>query len=176
MTSPAVLAHRRPATRRAGLRVGGIAVRYNQPSDVGGFTEEFRPGAFQNLAAPNILLLRDHDAGRLLARTGSGTLTLADTPSALTWEASLPDTEDGRATHELARRGDYEGASIGFYAAEDHWTPAPPGGKPHRVIIAARLDHLSPVPRPAHDGTGISTRSANLELETRNIGGCYGME
>ena len=135
-------------------QVSGTALTYGLTAQLDGFSEEFAPGAFTNLASPDILFLRDHDDRSLLARTGAGTLTLTDTAARLEYRAVLPPTEDGNATYELTRRADYGGVSVGFWVEAEEWSRS---GR-HRLVKRAVLDHLSPVARPAHR-TSITARN-----------------
>ena len=161
-------------TRQQEVRtVSGTAVAYNIPADIDGgrFSEVIAPGAFTNLTDPFIRLTREH-SDRLLARTGSRTLRLFDGPRSLDYQASLPDTEDGRAVAVLSARGDYPGVSIGFYADREEWSR---DGR-HRQILGARLDHLAVVASPAFPTTTLFTasREGRTEggLEIRNYTMC----
>ena len=66
--------------RAAGRRLEGYASVFNTEARVGGFRETVRPGAFRASLAGgrDMLALVDHDPGKLLARTASGTLRLAE--------------------------------------------------------------------------------------------------
>ena len=141
---------------RAG-RLAGLAVPYGQASDVGGFLEEFVPGAFTNLASPDILHLAGHDQTRLLGRTGAGTLRFDDRSDGLYFSADLPDTSDGNDADVLAGRGDYGGASVGFRVLPggEQWSRTADGRR-LRTITRAELDHLSPVGRPAYNTTTLT--------------------
>ena len=148
--------------------LSGCAVAYNVPARLPGYTEVVAPGAFTNLRSPSIRFTREH-SDRLLARTGSGTLRLLNSPTALNFEVSLPRTEDGRATWELAQRQDYPGVSIGFYTDDDEWSN---DGR-HRTIRRARLDHIAATATPAYEDTSIQTASrragSNLEMRRSNL-------
>ena len=153
-----LLVARRVETRSIGspveLRAGtltGTAIRYGDIADIGDFTEEFRPGAFRNLGDPDVLFVAEHDPTRLLGRAGAGTLRLTDQADALRYEVSLPDTSEGNDTETLAERNDYAGVSIGFQIEPGGETWSRRNGRRHRTITAARLDHISPVSRPAYD-------------------------
>lgn len=138
-------------------RLSGIGVRFGDVADLGDFTEEFREGAFVNLDAPDILFVAAHNPDRLLGRTGAGTLSVRSDGTGLAYEVRLPDTAEGRDARQLAERGDYAGVSVGFYPEKGGETWTTRNGRRHRTITRARLDHISPVSRPAY-------RSATLEV------------
>ena len=98
--SPESAIERRAATelRASGRKLEGYAATFGTPANVGGFSETIQAGAFRaSLAAgADILALVDHDPGRLLARTASGTLRLAEDTRGLRFELDLPDTSLGR--------------------------------------------------------------------------------
>jgi HK97 family phage prohead protease len=147
--------------RAAGRRLEGYAATFNSPATIGGFTETIRPGAFRaTLAAPgrDVLALVDHDAGRLLARTGSGTLRLSEDARGLAFALDLPDTNLGRDVLALAERRDLGGMSFGFRVTEEAW-PA----RDRRELRAVDLVEISVVQAfPAYGQTEISARARSL--------------
>jgi HK97 family phage prohead protease len=141
----------------AGRRLEGYAAVFDAAADLGGFSETIRPGAFAaTLRARNdILALVDHDPGRLLARTSSGTLSLAEDSRGLAFTIALPDTTLGRDVLALAERGDLGGMSFGFRAKAENW-PA----KHQRELLAVDLLEISVVQaHPAYDGTTLAARA-----------------
>ena len=113
----------------AGRRLEGYIAKWNVEARINGtFTETVLPGAFSASLADgtDILGLMDHDPARLLARTGNGTLRLAEDGVGLAFSLDLPDTTCGRDARELARLGSLGGCSFGFSlpAGGDQW-PAP---------------------------------------------------
>ncbi len=96
-------------------------LREKRSAKVGGaFIETIAPGAFSaSLAsAADILGLVDHDPSRVLGRTRSKTLRLAEDTRGLSFELDLPDTQAGRDVLALAERGDLGGMSFGFRAVD----------------------------------------------------------
>jgi HK97 family phage prohead protease len=144
--------------------ISGIGVPYSSTSeDLGGFFEEIAPGAFhESLAseASDIATLFNHDPGRLLGRESSGTMTVTDSPTALRFSITLPDTSDGNTCWTLAQRGDLKSASIGFYVRQDNWKDAGlHQGKPLRVITSADLREISLVTFPAYANATVSAEA-----------------
>lgn len=151
---------RRAATveiRAKGRKLEGYAALFNTPADIAGrFTETIRAGAFATSlkSGSDVLALVDHDAGRVLARTRSGTLRLAEDTRGLAFELDVPDTSTGRDVLALAERGDIGGMSFGFTAIDQ----TRDGGK--RELRAVNLHEISVVQAwPAYDGTIIQARS-----------------
>ena len=142
--------------RAAGRRLEGYAATFNTPAPIGGFTETIRSGAFaRTLAKPDILALVDHDPGRLLARTASGTLRLAEDTRGLAFDLDLPDTTLGRDVLALAQRGDLGGMSFGFRPVDEAW-PA----RDRRELRAVDLVEISVVHAfPAYPATSLAARS-----------------
>ncbi len=142
----------------AGRKLTGYAARFGVEARIGGaFTETIRAGAFRSSLGNggDILALADHDAARLLARTRSGTLRLAEDARGLAFDLDVPDTALGNDMLVLAQRGDLGGASIGFRLIEDHW-PA----SDRRELRAVELVEVSIVQAfPAYPQTSVQARA-----------------
>lgn len=140
------------------MTVRGYAAVYGQPTsrqrDYPG-TETIARGAFAGLLGGDVLALRDHDVSQILGRTSSGTLRLSDDAQGLGFELDLPDTQLGRDTAELVRRGDLNGMS---FAAVPGQVERTKGGVVHRQFN--RLVDVSIVSLPAYDGTSVAMRAA----------------
>ncbi len=130
--------------------------------------ERFLPGAFRpGLAVDNheINFLLSHDMARPLASRNAGTLTLADSPDALTFEAVLPAEPDQTSWQRdfmLAHaQGLLRGLSPGFNvlpkAEAEAANPAHPGTT-IRTISAALLGEFSAVTRAAYPDTTLEAR------------------
>lgn len=144
--------------RAAGRKLTGYAAIFNTRARVADFDEEIRSGAFaDSLKSGDKLALLDHDTGKLLARTKSGTLKLAEDSKGLHFEIAVPDTTLGRDVLALAERGDLGGASFGFIATRDAWAGS------LRTLQAVDLREISIVSAwPAYPQTTVSARSAAL--------------
>lgn len=139
-----------------GLILKGLAVPYGKPAQLPGFSEQFAPHSLRAACeGQDILALQDHDMGKLLGRTRSGTLALHDQPDGLHFTLSLPDTERGREVYALAKRGDLGGVSVGFSDPADEWQ-----GRETRIIHSARLHEISIISgHPAYGETFVEPRS-----------------
>lgn len=144
--------------RAQGRRLAGYAALFGVRATISGaFTEEIAPAAFSAaLAGSDILALADHDPGRLLARTRSKTLRLAEDSKGLSFDLDLPPTSVGSDVLALAERGDLGGMSFGFRIPDggETWT------RDHRTLTTIDLMEISVVSAwPAYEGTIVNARS-----------------
>jgi len=148
-----------------GMTLRGYAAVYEQPTTrqrqyVG--SETIARGAFDALLGTDVLALRDHDPKQILGRTSSGTLVLNSDSHGLGFRLDLPDTQLGRDTAELVRRGDLKGMSFGAVVGDVERVK---GGVVHRSF--KRLVDVSIVSVPAYEGTEVALRHA-AEQEVRS--------
>jgi hypothetical protein len=146
--------------RVAGRRLSGYAAVFGTAAQIGGFTESIRAGAFAASLATgrDVLALVDHDPTRMLARTGSGTLRLAEDSRGLSFDLDLPDTTVGRDVLALAERRDLGGMSFGFRATDEAWPT-----RDRRELRAVELLEISVVQAfPAYSQTSVSARARAL--------------
>lgn len=152
-----------------GRRLEGYAATFGTPARIESFTETIAPGAFRaSLGRPScdVLALFDHDAGRLLARTRSGTLRLFEDGKGLSFSLDLPDTQFGRDVLTMTERGDFGGMSFGFRPVDEDWPNAET-----RELRAVDLIEISVVhAHPAYAATSIAARSRAL---AEDRGGAY---
>lgn len=143
--------------RAQGRRVEGYAALFGTEARIGGFIETIAPGAFRAAMAGDVLAMLDHDAGKVLGRTRSGTLRLSEDSKGLAFSLDLPDTAAGRDVIALAERGDLGGMSFGF--------TVPKGGErwdgDRRTLTEIGLKEISVVQAwPAYEGTEVALRAA----------------
>ena len=157
MTAAATLERRAfTEVRTAGRRVEGYAAVFNSEADLGGFREQIAPGAFRGSLGGDVLAMLDHDPGKVLGRTRSGTLRLSEDSKGLVFSLDLPDTAAGRDVQALAERGDLGGMSFGFMVPEggETWQ-----GR-SRTLRAIALKEISIVQAwPAYPDTEIALRA-----------------
>lgn len=144
--------------RAIGRKLEGHAAVFDSPTPIGNFTEIIRAGAFRASLAKtgrDVLGLVDHDPTRLLGRTSSGTLRLAEDSRGLAFSLDLPDTALGRDMLELARRNDLGGMSFGFRVTTEAWPLAA-----RRELRAVDLIEISVVQAfAAYASTTVQARS-----------------
>jgi HK97 family phage prohead protease len=155
-----------------GFTLNGYASTFNEPYDMGWYTETVDPGAFTRTlgAKPDVRLLINHD-GLPLARTASGTLTLDTDSRGLRVSASLDPTDpDVASIAPKMRRGDLNQMSFGFRTDEDAWSQ----DMSKRTLRQLNLQNgdVSVVTFPANPGASVGLRSAggpNAEALTAAI-------
>lgn len=136
----------------------GYAAVFERLAMIGSyFQEKIAPGAFATAIGGDIRALVDHDAGRVIGRTKSGTLRLSEDGTGLRVEIDLPNTSDGNDLWELVSRQDISGMSFGFRVTKELWDET--GDIPVRTIQALDLVEVSAVAFPAYDDTTIGVRS-----------------
>lgn len=148
-------------------RVIGYGGVFSARTDLGMFTEEIAPGAFDPVLGDDVRGLFNHHPDHVLGRTKSGTLRLSIDDRGLRYEIDLnPEDPDAMKLHARVKRGDISGSSFAFTVAEDSWDHS--GKKQHRVIQRlGKLLDVGPVTFPAYQGAKVSARA--LELATREV-------
>ena len=142
--------------RAKGRRLEGYAATFGAEARIADFTETIAAGAFAASLAEraDILALVDHDPGRVLARTKSGTLRLAEDSRGLAFDLDLPATSAGNDVLALAERGDLGGASFAFTVRRDRWDGE------RRTLESVDLHEVSIVQSwPAYPSTIVQARS-----------------
>ena len=146
-------------TLTSGRTLTGIAVPFNTETTVAGRRERVAPGAFSTSLASgrDVLALVNHDAGKLLARTKSGTLRLSERPDGLHYEIDLPDTSQAEDIRGLATAGSLGGVSIGFSVAAGGEHITPDGLRELRRVDLVEISVVTAF--PAYPGTTTDLRS-----------------
>lgn len=136
----------------------GYAAVFNSDTNIGDyFIERIAPGAFDKTMGDDIRALIDHDTGRVIGRTKSGTLRLASDERGLKVEIDVPDTRDGQDLLTLVDRGDISGMSFGFRVTKQEWQERT-GEIPIRTILEVELFEVSAVAFPAYEDTELALR------------------
>jgi hypothetical protein len=137
----------------------GYAAVFNSPAIIGGqFREQIAPGAFANAIKGDVRALVDHDVGRVIGRTKSGTMRMLEDSHGVKVEIDIPDTTDGNDLWTLVERGDISGMSFAFAAVSQQWED---DGQdlPLRTLIEVECPEVSAVAFPAYDDTDIGKRA-----------------
>lgn len=130
-------------------QLGGVVIRYGNHAQIGGFSEEFAPGAFGQ--PEDVILNLQHQRAKPVARMGAG-LMLQDSPQDLRAHVDLPDTVHGREARELVDANILRGFSVEFSVAKETWTGD------HRCVQEATLHGIALVDRPAYSDSQIAAR------------------
>lgn len=139
---------------------------------LGEFNEQVAPGTFRDTLAQgaDVPFKLNHE-GMTLARTKSGTMTLAEDTHGLHVEARLdPANPQVQALRSAMQRGDIDEMSFAFRVTDDQWSP----DYMHRTITGADINKgdVSAVNYGANPFTaGASLRSAELQRFANAIRG-----
>lgn len=143
--------------------IEGYALKFNTDSrDLGGFIETISPSALDNVDLSDVRCLVDHDSGKLLGRTSSGTLTLNVDETGLHFRCALPNTTLGNDTLEMIKRGDISQCSFGFTVENDSWSKTDNLMK-RSIDKIGKLLEISLVPVPAYVDTDVLVAQRSLE-------------
>lgn len=146
--------------------ISGFAVRFNDETVIAGeFRERIAPGAFTRTLkeTPSIVMLLDHDSGRVLGRTPT-TLSLREDRAGLYFSLQVdPTTPEGQTALGTVGRRDVKGCSFGFRVRAEEWSD---GGDrlPLRTITDLDLYELTLTAFPAYPTTSASLRSDNAAV------------
>lgn len=152
--------------RAAGRRLEGYAATFGAEARIGSFVETIAAGAFAATLADrhDVLGLVDHDPGRVLGRTRSGTLRLAEDVRGLIFSLDVPETTAGRDVLALAERGDLGGMSFAFKVRPDgeRWS----GNR--RELRSLDLAEVSVILAwPAYPDTTVAARNRGVSSDLR---------
>lgn len=140
--------------------LSGIAVSYGDVARMPWGSERIEAGAFGSIG--DILLNRQHDRGRPLARTNGGGLSLLDGADALRMTATLPETRDSDDVLALVRSGVMRGLSTEFIAEDESFEGS------LRIIKRARLVGLAVVDQGAYPASLVAQREKALSGTTQH--------
>jgi HK97 family phage prohead protease len=147
--------------------IRGMAARYRVRSvDLGGFTEEIMPGAFDGVMkreGRNVVGLFNHDSNIVLGTERARTLRLSAMEDGLGYELDPPATRADIV--ELIQRGDVWGSSFAFTIARDgdEWTTDDDGQHLRYVRQIDGLYDVGPVLTPAYGDTSVTVARRSLE-------------
>lgn len=154
------------------LRVEGYAIRFNERSVpmqmfFGDRFEEVIDGDAEiRYPDSGVFALWDHDYGEVLGRSTSETLNLTRDTQGIRVEVDLPNTQRGRDTYELIKRGDIDGMSFRFAAHDAKWDDDL--DPPLRTIRDMTVSEVSVVATPAYPTTSVSARY-NTDVATEEL-------
>lgn len=148
----------------------GYAALYDSPSsDLGGFTEVIRPGAFDRALREDqeVLARAEHDTRLLLGRRSNGTCRVSSDAKGLRYEVDVPDTQAGRDVMTLVERGDIRGSSFAFALPNkegEKWSRTA-AGHPLRELVDLDIFDVAPTADPAYPTTSVSARALEKAKE-----------
>lgn len=132
----------------------GVVVPYGVETRVGGYVEQFAPGAFTGADADEVPLLAAHEHADLpIGRT----LALTEDEHGLHGEFRISETRTGDEVLALARDGVPLGLSIGFRPDVDRWS----ADRSHVTRVRATLGEISIVGMPAYPDAKVTAVRAD---------------
>ena len=146
--------------------VEGYAVVFNTPTDLGWFTEEIDPHAFDEADMSNVYLLGNHDENIVLAGTSNNSLRWEINENGVFQRSNIIDTSLGEDWLKLVKNGLINKQSFAFTIAKDgeEWTER--NGKEHRLIRKIqRVYDFSLVIYPAYPTTSVRCLTDELAEE-----------
>ena len=146
--------------------VEGYAVVFNTPTDLGWFTEEIDPHAFDEADMSNVYLLGNHDENIVLAGTSNNSLRWEINENGVFQRSNIIDTSLGEDWLKLVKNGLINKQSFAFTIAKDgeEWTER--NGKEHRLIRKIqRVYDFSLVTYPAYPTTSVRCLTDELAEE-----------
>lgn len=145
-----------------GGRLVGYAAVFESESEPLPWIETFTRGAFAESLrnGDDVRALREHKPELILGRLSAGTLALEEDNRGLRATIEPPNTQAGRETLELVRRGDLTQMSVAFRVIDQKWGTR--DGLDYRQISRAELVDVSIVAFPAFPETTIGTRALDL--------------
>jgi HK97 family phage prohead protease len=154
--------------------ISGYGARFNSPSkpiptqNGHHFIETIKPGAFTRALAEqqDVFCLINHDMSRILGRTKSGTLTLAQDDKGLKFRCQLDRANsDHRNIHAAIARRDIDACSFGFIVSEDDfgnsWHTDKDGVNQRTIGSFRKITDVSVVSSPAYNDTSVDARSVS---------------
>ena len=151
-------------TNEESREVEGYAVVFNSITDLGWFTEEIDPHAFDEADMSNVYLLGNHDENIVLAGTQNNSLSWEINETGVYQKSNLIDTSVGEDWLKLVKKGLINKQSFAFTIAKDgeEWTER--NGKEHRIIRKIdKLFDFSLVTYPAYSSTSAFARSNQVD-------------
>jgi uncharacterized protein len=158
-----------------GKGITGYAAVFNVLSeDLGWFREMVMPGAFSRCLGtnPDVRCLFNHDPGKVLGRTKSGTLRLKEDNTGLQFDCDLPETIAAKDVSQLISRGDIDQCSFGFMVNTQNWREEKDASgimQLTRELVDVNLFDVSPVTYAAYPQTSVSARSLWPDGEPEDV-------
>jgi hypothetical protein len=156
--------------------ISGYAARFDSPSKpiptANGhhFVETIKQGAFTRALAEqqDVFCLVNHDMSRILGRSKSGTLTLAQDDKGLKFRCQLDrNNSEHRNIHAAIARKDLDSCSFGFVVSEDDfgnsWHTDKDGVNQRTIGTFRNITDVSVVSYPAYNSTSVAARSLTLQ-------------
>lgn len=143
-------------------RIVGYAATFDSETEISGFDEVIRAGAFSDVLGDDVRALFNHDEGFVLGRTTAGTAKIGQDDIGLWFEIDPPDTVAARDLMKQIARGDINQCSFMFSMLPDgeRWSRREGKRDLREIVKVSRLYDVSVVTFPAYSETTAAIRSA----------------
>lgn len=144
----------------AGKTISGYCVRFGEETVIGDlYRERIAPGAFTRTLRemPDVVMLLDHDTGRVLGRVSAGTLALREDRIGLWFSVEIDEsTPEGQTALGTVGRQDVKGCSFGFGVRSEAWQDDNSDRLPLRILEDVDLYECTLTAFPAYQSTSAS--------------------
>lgn len=143
-------------------QIEGVAVVFNEETDLDRFYETIDKHAFDNCDMSDVYCLFNHDQNYPLARTKNGSLELFVEDNGLRQIATVIETTKGNDILKNVREGLIDKMSFAFSIDLDHgdeWFTDAEGKEHRRILKIDKLYDVSPVTFPAYPTTSLAARN-----------------
>lgn len=157
-----------------GTFLTGQPIVYNEPTDLGWYTEIIDDGALNETDLRDVRFLVNHNTDMVpLARSrnnnANSTMQLEIVPNVgMTIRVDL-DTEnnsEARNLYSAVKRGDISGMSFMFVVDRDKWEDLDSEHPTRHILSFSKVFEVSAVTFPAYDQTSIQARGLSDALES----------
>ena len=154
--------------------ITGQPIVYDEPTDLGWYTEIIDDGALVNADLRDVRFLVNHDTNMIpLARSrnnnANSTMQMSVVSGAgLDIRVDL-DTENNvtaKSLYSAVERGDISGMSFMFRVDEDRWEDLDSDHPTRHIISISKVFEVSAVTFPAYEATSIQARGLSDALES----------
>lgn len=157
-----------------GTFLTGQPIVYNEPTELGWYTEIIDDGALNETDLRDVRFLVNHNTDMVpLARSrnnnANSTMQLEVVPNVgMTIRVDL-DTEnnsEARSLYSAVKRGDISGMSFMFVVDKDKWEDLDSEHPTRHILSFSKVFEVSAVTFPAYDQTSIQARGLSDALES----------
>lgn len=154
--------------------ITGQPIVYDEPTDLGWYTEIIDDGALDNADLRDVRFLVNHDTNMIpLARSrnnnANSTMQMSVVSGAgLDIRVDL-DTENNvtaKSLYSAVERGDISGMSFMFRVDEDRWEDLDSDHPTRHIVSISKIFEVSAVTFPAYEATSIQARGLSDALES----------
>ena len=156
-----------------GKFIEGRAIVFNQPTDLGWYSETIAPGALDETDLKDVRLLINHNTDMIpLARSRNNnensTMQLSVDEEGMKIRANLDveNNTDARSLYSAIERGDISGMSFMFVVDKDAWDDIDTDHPKRTITGIKRVMEVSAVIFPAYAQTSLEARGIADVLES----------